>query len=107
MRFLLDQNLPINLCARLHQWGHEALHVEALGMGEASDRQVWGEASRLEAVVVSKDSDFLRLAASGGRLVHMRIGNCSNRVLFEIVDRSWPAVVQQLEIGERVVEVRV
>ncbi|MFN3537540.1 DUF5615 family PIN-like protein [Brevundimonas sp.] len=106
MRFLLDQNLPIGLCALLTRLGHEALHVEPLGLGAATDAAVWAEARRREAVVVSKDSDFLAFAGSDGGLVRLRVGNCSNRVLFGIIDRAWPDVVEKLERGERIVEVR-
>lgn len=106
MRFLLDQNLPVRLCAHLRQLGHEALHVEGLGLGEATDAGVWAEAQRRDAVVVSKDSDFLALAAGEGRLVRLRIGNRSNRDLFEIIARAWPEVVERLDGGERIVELR-
>lgn len=106
MRFLLDQHLPVALIAVLERLGHDAEHVKRLGMGDAADPDIWIEAVRRDAVVVSKDSDFLRLATSGGCLVHLRIGNCSNRALYEIIARCWPAVVEQLEAGERVVELR-
>jgi|GEM_PF-4186934 len=60
----------------------------------------------MKAVVVSKDRDFLGFLASGGQLVWLRVGNCPNRELFAIIDSVWPAVVEQLERGEQVVEVR-
>jgi predicted nuclease of predicted toxin-antitoxin system len=106
LRFLLDQNLPVRLCALLRQLGHEALHVEGLGLGEATDAEVWAEARRRDAVMVSKDSDFLALAARDGRLVRLRIGNRSNRDLFDIIARNWPEVVERLDSGERIVELR-
>ncbi|WP_339871871.1 DUF5615 family PIN-like protein [uncultured Brevundimonas sp.] len=106
MRFLLDQNLPVRLCALLQQQGHEALHVEVLGLGTATDAEVWAEARRQDAVVVSKDSDFMVLAARKGRLVRLRVGNRANRDLFDIIDRNWPQVVERLDGGERIVELR-
>lgn len=106
MRFLLDQNLPVRLCALLAAMGHEALHVEPLGLGDASDREIWAEARARNATVISKDSDFQAFAGSEGCFVRLRIGNRSNRDLFEIVERAWPVVVERIESGERVVEVR-
>lgn len=87
MKFLLDQHLPVALISLMERLGHEAVHVKPLGMGDAVDPDIWLAAVQRDAVVVSKDSDFLRLTASGGRLVHLRIGNCSNRVLLG----SWNA----------------
>lgn len=106
MRFLLDQNLPASLIALLARLGHEADHIGAMGMGDASDHAIWAEALRRDAIVVSKDSDFLALAGTAGRLVRLRVGNRSNRDLFEIIERGLPAVIEALEAGERVVELR-
>lgn len=106
MRFLLDQHLPVSLIPRLERLGHEAEHVKRLEMGDAADSLIWAEAQRRNAVVVSKDSDFLVLAATSGRLVRLRVGNRPNQELFAIVERGWPEVVAQLERGERVVELR-
>ena len=106
MRFLLDQNLPIKLIEVLVSLGHESEHVKRLGMGEASDPEIWAEALRRDAVVVSKDSDFVALVVQGGRLVRLRVGNRSNADLFAIVRSAWPSVVARLEEGEAVVEVR-
>ena len=105
MRFLLDQNLPISLVTVLTELGHEALHVKPLGLAEATDREVWFEAGALGAIMVSKDSDFVSLVGSGGRLVRLRVGNCSNTELFAIVRAAWSNVVAQLDEGETLVNV--
>lgn len=90
----------------LRALGHEALHVEALGLNEAPDREVWTRARKLDAAVVSKDSDFLAFVFEGGRLVRLRVGNCSNADLYDIVRAAWPSVVARLDEGETMVEVR-
>ena len=106
MKFLLDQNLPASLIPLLEHLGHEGLHVRDLGMGEATDAQIWAEAGRCHAVVVSKDSDYLAFAGDTGRFVRIRSGNRSNRELFAMVEHGWPGVVAALEAGERIVELR-
>lgn len=106
MRLLLDQNLPASLASVFLEFDCEALHVKMLGLAEADDRTVWREALRLAAVVVSKDSDFLVLAAVEGRLVRLRVGNRSNQDLADILRAGWPEVLARLRGGERVVELR-
>jgi len=105
LRFLLDQNLPVSLIDVLAELGHEALHVKPLGLSEATDREVWARARTLQAVMVSKDSDFIALAGRGGRLVRLRIGNRSNADLFAVLRASWPGVIARLEDGDSVVDV--
>ena len=105
MRFLLDQNLPVSLIAVLAELGHEAFHVKTLGLAEADDRAVWNQAAILDAVMVSKDSDFVVMSGRGGRLVRLRVGNRSNNDLFAIITSAWPEVVQRLAEGETLVDV--
>lgn len=109
MKFLVDQNLPLGLLDVLKALGHEALHVKQLNLSTASDHRVWQAAASLDAVVVSKDSDFVSFVAGGvigTGLVRLRIGNCANAALYDIVRRSWAGVVARLEEGETVVELR-
>ena len=37
MRFLVDENLSFRLTAHLHEGGHDALHVDDVGLGSATD----------------------------------------------------------------------
>ena len=110
MKFLIDQNLPLGLLDLLEALGHEAMHVKELGLSTASDDRIWQMAVSLEAVIVSKDGDFIRFVtrdSSRSALVRLRIGNCANAILYDIVRRAWAGVVARLEEGETVVEVRV
>lgn len=61
------------------------------------------------ATVVSKDSDFLSLALRDGRpagLLHLNLGNISNRALYEILRQAWPRLIACLASGDAVVELR-
>jgi predicted nuclease of predicted toxin-antitoxin system len=109
LKFLIDQNLPVGLLDVLKALGHEALHVKQLGLSTASDHHIWLTATSLGAVMVSKDSDFISFVARGAAgpaLVRLRVGNCANAVLYDIVQRAWAGVIGRLEDGETVVEVR-
>lgn len=89
--------------------GFEALHVKSEGLLSASDGDLWARAAALGATVVSKDSDFLALAQSDRRkagLLHLNLGNISNRELCRIVRGAWPQLVEKLELGDVIVELR-
>ena len=108
MRFLLDAQLPPALAGWLRAKGHEALAARDAGVREASDQLIWQKACDEDWIIVTKDSDFATLAASGGgaRVLWVRTGNLVNRLLFASFERAWPEVAAHLEAGARVVELR-
>jgi predicted nuclease of predicted toxin-antitoxin system len=58
MRFLIDNNLSVYLPRALQDFGHDALHVRELGMGDASDDAILARARADDRFVVSADRDF-------------------------------------------------
>jgi predicted nuclease of predicted toxin-antitoxin system len=106
MRFLIDAQLPPGLCRWLQARGYEAEHVIDLGMGAASDEEVAARAEATEAILVSKDEDFLALRLPERfTLLWLRCGNATNRALTTWLEARWQRVEQLLEHGERLVEV--
>ncbi len=76
-------------------------------MSAAPDADIWAEATRDNAVVISRDEDFVaRVRSGGGRLVWIRIGNCANPTLLAAIEGNWPSIHEKLESGERLVELR-
>ena len=67
MRFLLDQNLSERLTTLLSDAGHDALHVRSLGLSTAADPVILERAAAERRVLVSADTDFGALLASGHR----------------------------------------
>ena len=63
MRFLVDQNLSSDIAGGLRRLGHEADHVEDIGMSRSSDAEIMARALSTGAVVVSADTDFGELLA--------------------------------------------
>ena len=109
MRFLLDEHLPTGLATLISELGADALHVKTEGLLSASDSELWSLAAGFGATVVTKDSDFLVLARRDRRrsgLVHLNLGNISNRDLYEAVRAAWPLLMERLESGDPVVELR-
>ena len=109
MRFLVDAQLPPALAGWLVGEGHEAGHVLDAGLATADDPDIWTEVVRRQAVLITKDEDFLALrsaAPAGPSVVWQRIGNATNRALIGWFAARFPMIVAALEAGEGVIEVK-
>ena len=92
---------PHTVIRRNTSWG--------VGLAQSKDTQVWRYAQENGAVVVTKDEDFaewVRRGRPGPAIVWLRIGNSSTRALLAWMEPLLPAIVRQLEQGDRLVEVR-
>ncbi|HEX8167707.1 MAG TPA: DUF5615 family PIN-like protein [Beijerinckiaceae bacterium] len=108
LRFLVDAQLPPGLAKRLSALGHEANHVNRIGLGGAPDEAIWSHAAASAAVLITKDEDFVALArrnAAGPPVIWVRIGNVTNDALWRALEPAIPQIVSALESGERVVEI--
>jgi predicted nuclease of predicted toxin-antitoxin system len=109
LQFIVDAQLPTALARWLTEAGHEAKHVEEIGLRNAEDPPIWRYTLENRAVLLTKDEDFAARAKQSRQsplIVWLRIGNCSNRAL-----RAWfapllPAIVAEIEQGSRFIEVR-
>lgn len=108
MRFLVDEQLPPALARWLVAHGHDAEHVYDIGLTGLTDSQISQRALDTLAVVVTKDEDYLALRTRFGpmRVLWVRVGNVSNRILFERLSQVWPTVIDRLAAGDEIVEVR-
>jgi predicted nuclease of predicted toxin-antitoxin system len=98
--------LPRDLAEFLVAEGHEAFTVKRLKIG--SDDSIWEHAEKIEAVVISKDSDYLPLASqfSKAQFVHIKGGNITT---FELIERfriRLPEILQALQSGERIIDIK-
>lgn len=67
------------------------------------DAEVWQNASADGAVIVSKDKDFLDLAAVRGTpplVLIVGVGNASTSTLLQLLDAAWPALLAELARGD-------
>jgi predicted nuclease of predicted toxin-antitoxin system len=109
VRFLVDAQLPPALAQTLRSAGHLAEHVYEIGMKDASDVSVWDYAFKSEAAILTKDEDFVdmfRRRASGPPIIWLRIGNSSTRALLAWLMPLFPAVLDRLEAGDLLIEIR-
>jgi predicted nuclease of predicted toxin-antitoxin system len=104
----IDAQLPPALAWWLRELGEKAFHVEELGLLRAEDLDIFEEARRAEAVVITKDSDFVQIQERRGsppQVVWITCGNRSNRFLKDLIVRSWPQVKDLLRTGEILIEI--
>ena len=104
---MVDENLPLALSRWLGEAGFEADHTSGIGLNAASDLAIAAQAIRTDAVIVTKDGDYLTLAREqpGLRVVHVRSGNRTSEQLLHLCGRVWPDVMDALEAGESVVQI--
>lgn len=109
MTFLVDNQLPPALAHLIQtELGSSALHVSDVGLRDASDAEVWSYASQIQAVLISKDEDFadIVIQVPTAKLIWVRIGNCRKIVLLNLFRQLWPRILELLETGDRVIELR-
>lgn len=90
------------------QFGIEAYSVKWLGYRDATDREIFHAARAAGAVVMTKDSDFLRLLDQHGpppRVLWITLGNTSNARMKEVLRRTFLRAIELLEVGEPLVEI--
>lgn len=108
MKFLVDAQLPPALACWLREAGHEAGHVEDVGLREANDGAIWAHALQTGAIIVTKDEDFAARSiqvATAPFIVWLRVGNTTNRALRAWIEPRLPGIAQLIAQDSRMVEV--
>jgi predicted nuclease of predicted toxin-antitoxin system len=75
----------------------------------ADDREIFAQARSAEAIVMTKDRDFLHLLFQQGpppQVIWLRVGNSSNQALQAMLLRTLKEAVASLREGEPWVEIR-
>jgi len=92
MRFLIDAQLPRRLADLLNQLGHQSVHTLDLAEGNrTSDSTICQRADTDQAVVVTKDADFVinrALRGSPQRLLVVATGNIGNAALLHLIEAN-------------------
>ncbi|MFZ0778485.1 MAG: DUF5615 family PIN-like protein [Xanthobacteraceae bacterium] len=105
---MIDAQLPPSLVHQFSAYGHQAAHVADLGLASAPDQTIWSRAAAMDAVLVTKDEDFVLMRAldtDGPAVVRVRIGNTTKRALRQRFSEQFPAIVAALERGDTIVEI--
>ena len=109
MRFLVDAQLPPAFARWLGEHGLPATPVREVGLRESDDGSIWNFATSGGWIVVTKDEDFVARClgnSAAPSVVWLRIGNCTNRVLFVWLKPLLPDIKSRLSQGEKIIEVR-
>ena len=84
------------------------LAVRDVGLRDAEDREIFLEARRQSAIVMTKDSDFIMLQNELGappKIIWITCGNTSNARLKEILATTLSEAIELLNLGEDLVEI--
>ena len=85
-----------------------AVALRDVGLRDATDRKIFAEAKAMGAVVMTKDSDFIKLLEELGpppQIIWLTCGNTSNANLKQILSKTFTQAVSLLEDGEPLVEI--
>jgi predicted nuclease of predicted toxin-antitoxin system len=85
-----------------------AVALRDLGLRHATDREIFFEARASDAIVMTKDSDFVRLLEEHGyppKVIWLTCGNTSNARLKEILGETLEKALELLQAGEQLVEI--
>lgn len=92
MKFLIDAQLPRRLATELKQSGFEAIHTFELPDGNrTSDRALIDLSVSLQAILVTKDSDFVQsflLKREPWKLLLVSTGNIGNDELIALLQQN-------------------
>lgn len=100
--------MPPALAVWIRAQGHEASALREIGLRDASDADIWAYACSNNCVLITKDEDFPFLADAqpGPPIIWVRTGNLLKRVLLQRFERAWPGLLQHLESGVAIIELR-
>lgn len=107
MKFLLNMNIPPQLCSRLTAVGHECRHVKDIGMSRAEDHDIVQEAKASQETIVTHDLDYGTLLSFSGEskpsVIIFRIRKTKSEHLFFRFSTVWTDIQDALAEGAIVV----
>ena len=86
----------------------KAVAIRNLGLRDATDKEICQAAKRENAIVMTKDRDFVLLLDRFGsppQVIWVTCGNTSNARLKEILTSTLPKALELLKSGEDLVEI--
>lgn len=105
----LDAQLsPRTACWICSKFPVDAHAVRDIGLRDADDEEISEAARTAGAVVLTKDSDFIRLLEQRGsppKVLWLTCGNTSDLALQEILTRHFATALTLLDAGEDLVEI--
>lgn len=109
MRIWIDAQLPPTLAHWLREtFGLETVALRDLGLRDAQDGEIFAAARAENAVIMTKDSDFIDLVCRLGsppQILWITCGNVTNRNLKQLLSATLSDAWERLRQGEMIVEI--
>ena len=109
MKIWVDAQLPPTLADWLtNNFGLEADALRDLALRDAQDIEIFEAARAKNAVIMTKDSDFIDLVCRLGtppQILWLTCGNVTNRNLRQLLTATLPDALERLRQGEMIVEI--
>ena len=109
MNYWIDAQLPPALAIWLSEkFRVDAVALRDIGLRDAQDDEIFKAASVKNAVVITKDSDFVDLVLRLGsppQVLWITCGNASNQHLQQLLSATFEHAHQMLINGELIVEI--
>ncbi len=109
MKLWVDAQLPPTLATWLSEnFGLEAVALRDLSLRDARDVEIFEAARAENAVIMTKDSDFIDLVCRLGtppQILWLTCGNVTNRNLQRLLMATLPDALEQLRQGAMIVEI--
>ena len=106
MKLWIDAQLPPTLANWLSAtFGLEAIALRELSLRDAKDIEIFEAARAQNAVIMTKDSDFIDLVCRLGtppQILWLTCGNVTNRNLRQLLTSTLPDALEQLQQGEKI-----
>ena len=109
MKIWVDAQLPPTLANWLSKtFTLEALALRDLSLRDARDIEIFEAARLANAVILTKDSDFIDLVCRLGtppQILWLTCGNVTNRYLRRLLTSTLPEALKHLQQGEMIIEI--
>ena len=109
MNIWIDAQLPPSLAGWLSDtFAVNARAVRELELRDAQDIEIFEAARTANAIVITKDSDFVDLVCRLGtppQILWLTCGNVTNRSLRQLLTATFPEALEKLQQGEAIVEI--
>lgn len=110
MTLWIDAQLSPSLAAWINEnyTDIRASSVRALGLRDATDAKIFMAAREANAVIVTKDEDFLRLLDDKGSppfVIWITCGNTSNAKMKQTLSKHLLLALELIRSGEKLVEI--
>ena len=95
-----DANISRRLIPRLSGTFPDSTHVALLGLGDATDDEIWRHALDHGFAIVSKDEDFHQRALVSGpppKVIWVRLGNCTTSDIEQAIQDGHDTIMAFLE----------